>query len=130
MLHRNWWSNDSPVHLTASASHEHSITALVSHHSFHTWITSSHQLHVDNAAGATPFGPLKGGSEQGLPASRPCKLLLCGEEWSGQGQVAGALLKLMQGVQVHTVSLPVLVMGGSGDAAAGLVQLLEEAVRR
>ena len=64
------------------------------------------------------------------PHPRPCKLLLCGPEHAGQGQVAGALLKLLQGVQVHTVSLPVLVVGCSGDAAAGLVQLLEEALRR
>ena len=40
------------------------------------------------------------------------------------------MLKLMQGVQVHTVSLPMLVAGGSGDAAVGLVQLLEEAMHR
>lgn len=61
---------------------------------------------------------------------RPCKLLLCGEEDAGQGLVAGALLKVVQGVQVHTISLPVLVLGGSGDTSAGLVQLLEEALRR
>ena len=67
---------------------------------------------------------------QDRPTRRPCKLLLCGPEQAGQGQVAGVLLKLLQGVQVHTVSLPVLVVGGSGDAAAGLAQLLEEALRR
>ena len=61
---------------------------------------------------------------------RPCKLLLVGEEDAGQAQVAGAVLKLVQGVQVHTVSLPVLVLGGSGDTSAGLVQLLGEALRR
>lgn len=61
---------------------------------------------------------------------RPCKLLLCGEEDAGQAQVAGAVLKLLQGVQVHTVSLPVLVVGGSGDTSAGLVQMLGEALRR
>ena len=61
---------------------------------------------------------------------RPCKLLLCGEEGAGQSLVAGALLKLAQGVQVHTISLPMLVAGGSGDASVGLVQLLEEAMHR
>ena len=61
---------------------------------------------------------------------RPCKLLLSGEEDAGQVQVAGAVLKLLQGVQVHTISLPVLVLGGSGDTSAGLVQLLGEALRR
>ena len=66
----------------------------------------------------------------GGPTHCPCKLLLCGEEDAGQCQVAGALLKLMQGVYTHTVSWPILVLGGSGDAAAGLVQLLEEALRR
>ena len=60
----------------------------------------------------------------------PCKLLLCGEEDAGQVRVAGAVLKLLQGVQVHTISLPVLVLGGSGDTSAGLVQLLGEALRR
>ncbi len=67
---------------------------------------------------------------QQQPTPRPCKLLLCGEEGAGQSQVAGALLKLAQGVQVHTISLPMLVAGGSGDATLGLVQLLEEAMHR
>ena len=39
-------------------------------------------------------------------------------------------MKLLQGVQVHTISLPVMVLGGSGDTSAGLVQLLGEALRR
>ena len=65
-----------------------------------------------------------------LQTPRPCKLLLCGEEDAGQVQVAGAVLKLLQGVHVHTVSLPVLVLDGSGDTSAGLVQLLGEALRR
>ncbi len=64
------------------------------------------------------------------PIPRPCRLLLCGEEDAGQRQVAGALLKLAQEVQVHTVSLPVLVAGGDGDATVGLVQLLQEALHR
>jgi len=68
--------------------------------------------------------------QQQQPTPRPCKLLLCGEEGAGQRQVAGALLKLAQGVQVHTISLPMLVAGGSGDATVGLVQLLEEAMHR
>lgn len=61
---------------------------------------------------------------------RPCKLLLCGEEDAGQVRVAGAVLKVLQGVQVHTISLPILVLGSSGDTSAGLVQLLGEALRR
>ncbi|KAL0019633.1 hypothetical protein WJX77_006506 [Trebouxia sp. C0004] len=64
------------------------------------------------------------------PTPRPCKLLLCGEEGAGQSQVAGALLKLAQGVHVHTISLPMLVAGGCGDATVGLLQLLEEAMHR
>ena len=64
------------------------------------------------------------------PSPRPCKLLLCGEERAGQSLVAGALLKLVLGVQVHTLSLPMLVAGGSGDATVGLVQLLQEAMHR
>ena len=41
----------------------------------------------------------------------------------------------MQGLQVHIVSLPMLVAGGSGDPTVlvglvGLVQLLEEAMHR
>ncbi|KAL3131264.1 hypothetical protein ABBQ38_000561 [Trebouxia sp. C0009 RCD-2024] len=76
-----------------------------------------------------PQAPLPDLTHQ-QPHPRPCKLLLCGEEDAGQAQVAGALLKLLQGVQVHTVSLPVLVLGGSGDTSAGLVQLLGEALRR
>lgn len=67
---------------------------------------------------------------QAPQSPRPCKLLLCGEEDAGQALVAGALLKMVQGVQVHTISLPVLVLGGSGDTSAGLVQLLGEALRR
>lgn len=77
----------------------------------------------------TPQAPV---SEDPHPSQspRPCKLLLCGEKGSGQALVAGALLKVVQGVQVHTISLPVLVLGGSGDTSAGLVQLLGEALRR
>ena len=61
---------------------------------------------------------------------RPCKVLLCGREGSGQTHVTAAALKLLQGVPIHTLSLPQLVMGGSGDAAAGLVEILQEAQRR
>ena len=61
---------------------------------------------------------------------RPCKVLLCGREGSGQTHVTAAVLKLLQGVPIHTLSLPQLVVGGSGDAAAGLVEILQEAQRR
>ncbi|KAL0047680.1 hypothetical protein WJX82_009150 [Trebouxia sp. C0006] len=74
--------------------------------------------------------PTQDPDQQQQPTPRPCKLLLCGEEGAGQRQVAGALLKLAQGVQVHTISLPMLVAGGSGDATVGLVQMLEEAMHR
>lgn len=57
-------------------------------------------------------------------------MLLCGREGSGQTHVTAAVLKLLQGVPIHTLSLPQLVVGGSGDAAAGLVEILQEAQRR
>lgn len=65
-----------------------------------------------------------------LSGMRPCKVLLCGEEGSGQTHVAAAFLKLLQGVPIHAISLPQLVAGGSGDTAAGLVELMREAQHR
>ena len=78
---------------------------------------------------APPPAPLSDPTHQ-PQTSHPCKLLLCDEEDAGQVHVAGAVLKLLQGVQVHSISLPVLVLGSSGDTSAGLVQLLGEALRR
>lgn len=57
-------------------------------------------------------------------------MLLCGTEGAGQTHVSAAVLKLLQGVPIHTLSLPQLVIGGSGDTAAGLVELVQEAQRR
>ena len=68
--------------------------------------------------------------EEAERQTRPCKVLLCGQEGSGQGHVAAAVLKLLLGAAVHTLSLPTLVVGGSGDTTAGMVQLIQEALRR
>lgn len=59
-----------------------------------------------------------------------CRLLLAGEGERGQEAAAGALLRLLEGCPTHVVSLPTLVVAGQGDATAGVVALVHEALRQ
>jgi hypothetical protein len=60
----------------------------------------------------------------------PCRLLVGGAGERGQAAVAGAALRLLEGCPAHAVSLPTLVVEGAGDAAAGCVAVVAEALRR
>ena len=59
-----------------------------------------------------------------------CRLLLAGEGELGQEAAAGALLRLLEGLEVHAISLPALIVAGNGDACQGCVSLIHEALRR
>ena len=48
----------------------------------------------------------------------------------GQERVASALLCLLEGCQLHMVSLPALMVAGRGDAVQGLVTVFREALQR
>ena len=47
-----------------------------------------------------------------------------------QELVSGAILKLLDGCQTHTLSLPTLIKAGQGDISKGVVALISEALRR
>lgn len=59
-----------------------------------------------------------------------CRLLVAGSGELGQEQVAGALLRLLDGCQVHVLGLPMLAVAGRGDAVDGAVGLVRDALRR
>ena len=56
--------------------------------------------------------------------------MICGQEDFGQERVARAVLCLFEGCSLQRIDLPTLVMTGQGDACAGLVKLVKEAVQR
>jgi len=60
----------------------------------------------------------------------PSRLLLAGNDELGQESASGAMLKLLEGCQIHTLSLPALLVQGHGDPTAGCAALVGEALRR
>lgn len=69
-----------------------------------------------------------------LPGHDACyRLLVSGHGAAGQSELAAAVLKLLgsaAGAAVHTLSLPGMLLLGDGDAAAGLVAGVREALAR
>lgn len=55
---------------------------------------------------------------------------MAGEGDLGQARVAGALLWLLEGCPIHTLSLPALIMAGQGDACKGVVTAVQNALRK
>lgn len=54
------------------------------------------------------------GLTEGRLSFASCRLLVGGEGERGQQHVAGALLRLLEGADLHTISLPGLLMEGVG----------------
>lgn len=78
------------------------------------------------AAGSPP----EEGAQLGKAPRSASRLLVAGEGELGQGRVTGALLRLLDGCQVHMLSLPTLLTAGQGDVSQGAVSLVQEAFRR
>ena len=58
------------------------------------------------------------------------RVMLCGQEDFGQEGVLRALLRLFEGCSLQLINLPTLMMTEQGNACAGLVKLVKEAVQR
>ncbi len=80
---------------------------------------------------ATAINHTAKGTSNGIGAAcPPLRLLISGTDDAGQDQIAGAVLRLFGGSQVSVLSLPAVVAEGAGDAAQGVVALVQAALQR